>query len=316
MPRRKKCTPSFTRFPYLPLELQDEIWKAAIEIDFPAAHIIDIHAQFRRGHKRHTWIEYRMNSLIETSHSRGLGNPMHGYPLLKALMFTCQRSLMIVMRFTKKWESIDTSILDHNSVTYPLNPDYAHFHYSGMLQASESRKKIYTSNDLVIIGDPWRISLTLDQRIYPPELRPQNNIPVKYAAVPYLSSDSTWSTPLPGYRGNYLAGIFRVLNELRILYILLHPNDIRRGERFEVLSLLPAMKEHLEKYKRAPGESLSKTFYHQNRVYREISDVLLMKLSQLPGLPQLVTDLERIVIEQRAKNGGDKPPLIIRFMTW
>ncbi|CEF75836.1 hypothetical protein FGSG_10421 [Fusarium graminearum PH-1] len=64
------------------------------------------------------------------------------------------------------------------------------------------------------------------------------------------------------------------------------------------------------------GDTSPERFQYGDRVYHEISDVLLMKLNQLPGLSQAVTDLEKVAKAQRAKNGGDKSPLVIRFITW
>jgi hypothetical protein len=108
--------------------------------------------------------------------------------------------------------------------------------------------------------------------------------------------------------------MLRVFDDLRVLYILIQPEIIHKGERLEVLDLLPEMKGHLDRYKRTSKETTPKMFLYRDRVYHEISDVLLLKLGQLGGLPRAVTGLERIAKYQR--KGGDKPPLIIRFMTW
>ncbi|CEI67371.1 hypothetical protein FVEN_g5745 [Fusarium venenatum] len=308
MPRHKKQSKkptSFHNFPKLPLEIQDEIWKFSLKNDVPAAHIVDIDHENTPRPRQHPAV-LRMQRLIAMDCSSRM-KPV--YPAREALVQTCQHSRLIVEKIIKQWELYCHPTAQ--SWDYPGHYTYHGFHSKTKLIMAMPLQKVYTSRDLFIIADPWvggELLFNLN--------RPSKSISVKYAAIPYLSSDESWEWAMSQGCRDMMDQIFRVFDHLQILYILIHPNEIRKGERFEVLSLLPAMKQHLNRYKRSRGETSPTTFQHGDRVYREISDVLLLKLSKLGGLPRAVTMLEQIAKEQRAKNGGDKPPLIIRFMTW
>ncbi|QPC68971.1 hypothetical protein HYE67_011202 [Fusarium culmorum] len=171
---------------------------------------------------------------------------------------------------------------------------------------------MYTSRDLFVTSNPW----IGGELIYNGGL-PSQSISVKYAVIPYSHDASgRWHYVSTGGIRSFIDAIFPVFDNLQTLYILIHPDKLRKGEQFEVLSLVPTMKEHLKTYKRTRKDTSPQRFQYGDRVYHEISDVLLMKLNQLPGLSQAVTDLEKVAKAQRAKNGGDKLPMVIRFMTW
>ncbi|KAM0240009.1 hypothetical protein ACHAPO_002989 [Fusarium lateritium] len=307
MPRHKKQSKKPTSFPNfrkLPLEIQDEIWKFALEDDVPAAHIVNIdYDETSLGQNPAALV---MQRLIPTGYSSRM-KPV--CPAREALIQACQRSRLIVEKIINQWElyyypaaqSMQAHFLD----------DYYDFHTKTNLIEALPLQKVYTSRDLFIISHPW-----VGGKMVANPNRPFKGISVKYAAIPYLPRDNGWRCAMSRNYRRHLDQIFHVLNNLQILYILIHPNDIRKGERFEVLSLLPAMKQHLDRYKRSRGESSPTKFQYGDRVYHEISDVLLLKLSKLGGLSKAVTNLEQIAKEQRQKNGGGKPPLIIRFMTW
>ncbi|OBS29425.1 hypothetical protein FPOA_03362 [Fusarium poae] len=311
----KKPT-DFPSFPKLPLEMQDEIWKFALDNDVPAAHIVNIVHERIAGQQTAAPI---MQRLIVTGYSSRM-KPVS--PAREALVQTCQRSRLIVEKIIKQRKQHYHPAVQSFSHPPPHNRyvnwrviyhgGYHDFHTKTvMIPATPPLQKVYTSRDLIIISNPW-----LGGNILSIANRPDIGTSVKYAAIPYLSSDGSWERVMARGRRYFMDQIFHVLDHLQILYILLHPDEIRKGERFEVLHLLPAMKQHLDRYKRSREETSPTRFQYRDRVYHEISDVLLLKLSKLGGLPLAVTHLEQIAKEQRAKNGGDKPPLIIRFMTW
>ncbi|GKU06797.1 hypothetical protein FLAG1_09713 [Fusarium langsethiae] len=326
--KQSKRPTSLLSFPKLPLEVQDEIWKFALENDVPAAHIVNIAHEHPFG--QHLAIPRQrlatpfqqhlaapvLQRLTATGYSSSRMKPV--FPAREALMQTCQRSRLIVEKIIKQWELYHHPAAQ--SMQFSSLHEYDIFHSKKRMKRAPSLQKIYTSRDLFIISTPWNIPTpwTPSQRLNH-QNPPPRGISVKYAAIPYLPGDRHWGSsvvPLSGHLRSQLDHIFDILDHLQILYILIHPDEFRKGEQLEVLSLLPAMKQHLDRYKRSREETSPNKFQYGNRVYHEISDVLLLKLIQLGGLPQAVTYLERIAKDQRAKNGGDKPPLIIRFMTW
>ncbi|KAL4723607.1 hypothetical protein ACLX1H_009245 [Fusarium chlamydosporum] len=314
MPRRKKGPGSFHGFARLPLEIQDEIWKLALEIDTPTAHFIDLiirspNIQALPTNEADKWWD-TVPADVATEDDESRAKPV--YPIRKALMRVCRRSRQVVKGISRKEELDDplSSYVFPASANPPRIRDYHSFHATRYKYSPRPWQKAFTSHDLVIITNPWANYSRPSWHGF----KHGDKKHVKCTAVPYLPTDPKWR--LPSHTQTYIGGILRIFDELEILYILIHPDIIRKGERLENMDIVPKMKEHLDKYRRTSKETSSKTYQCRDRIYREISDVLLLKLNQLPDLPSMVTELEKIAKKQRKRNGGDKPPLIIRFMTW
>ncbi|EKJ72410.1 hypothetical protein FPSE_07434 [Fusarium pseudograminearum CS3096] len=247
MPKTKKQKrpariTSFPFFPRLPLEIQDEIWKFALENDVPAAHIVNI------------------------------------------------------------------------DLEYPSNKDPAHLLLQRLVATGYStppQPKMYTSRDLFIISNPW-----LAGRLILFDGFSSHSTSVKYVALPYSTIKMPWYHFSRGPERPVIDEIFRVFDNLETLYILIHPDKLYKRDQLEISSLVRPMQIHLKTYKRTRKDTSPRRFQYGDRVYHEISDVLLTKLNQFRALSMAVTDMAMAAKAQREKNGGDKPPLVIRFMTW
>ncbi|KAM0240008.1 hypothetical protein ACHAPO_002988 [Fusarium lateritium] len=301
MPRRKKPSrgpKTFPNFLKLPLEIQDEIWKLAFENTVPNAHIINFTQQDQDNPDSTT--SWCLQRLVATGYSSRCGKPL--YHTREDLMLTCQRSWLIIGKTLDKlkWEYEDARGTWSPTVR---EGQYSPFHSEGPMSIATIHQKIYTSHDLVVISNPWISAIT-----HPSALEiPSCYIPVKYAALPYLPDYKRWSAET--------AVTLRIFNELKILYILLDSDKIRKGnprkrQQLEDKGLYPAMQEHLRNHRRTPGETSPAVFLYQDRIYREISDIMLLKLDKLGRLPYQLKSVESIA-RRRAS-----PPLIIRLMTW
>ncbi|KAG8677434.1 hypothetical protein FPOAC2_03654 [Fusarium poae] len=311
MPRRQKPSrglKTFHRFPQLPLEIQDEIWKLAFENVVPNAHIVNFTEEYNPDGTTH-WCLQRLDA---TGYSSRRDKPL--YHTRQDLMLTCRRSWLIIGKIVNKltWEYEDPR--GTWSPTVVREGQYWLFHSEGPMNIATVHQRIYTSYELVIISNPWT-------SIFTHAGLPSGNIPVKYAAFPYQPNLGLWSNTEAA-----LSRTLRIFNDLKILYILLDSDNIRKGkigkgkprkrQQLEDKGLYPAMQEHLRNHKRTPGETSPAIFVYKDRIYREISDVMLLKLNKLARLPYRLEGLERIARFERAKNGQVRPPLIIRLMTW
>ncbi|UZP36384.1 hypothetical protein NXS19_004200 [Fusarium pseudograminearum] len=309
MPKTKKQKrpariTSFPFFPRLPLEIQDEIWKFALENDVPAAHIVNIDLEYPSNKDP---AHLLLQRLVATGYSSRFTKPVS--PPRQALVQTCYRSRLMVKKIIETWECYHHR--DAQSMDYPCLNEYDEFHSTTPLEIAPPQPKMYTSRDLFIISNPW-----LAGRLILFDGFSSHSTSVKYVALPYSTIKMPWYHFSRGPERPVIDEIFRVFDNLETLYILIHPDKLYKRDQLEISSLVRPMQIHLKTYKRTRKDTSPRRFQYGDRVYHEISDVLLTKLNQFRALSMAVTDMAMVAKAQREKNGGDKPPLVIRFMTW
>jgi len=126
-----------------------------------------------------------------------------------------------------------------------------------------------------------------------------------------------------------------VLNELRTLYLLIDPRQVRSlpvpvnpiirpgrpdpgygyGEGNNPRHL--ELEEYLRKHRRTPEDTSPKIFHLRNRIYYELPDMAVLCMAFPQNVTMSFTTVEEVAKDQREKNGGvPLPPLVIRFMSW
>lgn len=164
-------------------------------------------------------------------------------PLHQALVQTCRRSRLIVEKIIKTWECYYHPYTQ--LMNYPCFYEYDKFHSKTYIATAPPRPKMYTSRNLFVFFNPWIGGELIYNGL------PSQSISVKYAAIPYsYDASGRWHHVTTYGIRSFIDAIFPVFDNLQTLYILIHPDKLRKGEQFEVLSLVPAMKEHLKTYKR------------------------------------------------------------------
>ncbi|KAF4966116.1 hypothetical protein FSARC_6167 [Fusarium sarcochroum] len=313
MPRRKSST-NFPRFSRLPLEIQDEIWKLALDINAPTAHFVTLkyrtnfYSNVPQGQEREWWDTCAVTIATECDTSRV--KPV--FPTRHALMLTCRRSRHVVRRASRLWKpaSLHTT---RATLIQPLIPvEYHFFHAKGYRDQLTMDQKIDTSQDLTILIDPWAANTVFQQGLPREDTIPQ----IQCVAIPYLPNDAKYAS---GIYAHKFTKLLHVLPKLRVLYILVHPDQTRKANRKIDPRVCTKMSAYFENREETQDQVPFKTFQCRDRVYYEIPEITLMQMCQLRKLPKLIEKLGKISEKQKKKSQpkyGEQPPLVIRIMTW
>ncbi|KAJ4267568.1 hypothetical protein NW762_003676 [Fusarium torreyae] len=313
MSRRKGPT-KFPRFSRLPLEIQDEIWELALNIEAPTAHFVTLkyrtnfYSNVPPDQEREWWETCAATIATEVDTSRA--KPV--FPTRYALMLTCRRSRHVVQRASRLWEPADLHTT-RATLIQPLVPvEYHFFHAKGYRDQMTEPQKIDTYQDLTILIDPWAVGSIFQQGLPREDTLPQ----IRQAAIPFLPTDSKYKH---GYYKQKFTKLLHVLPKLRVLYILVHPDQTRKAMRKVDPEMCTKMTAYFDNREETQDEVPFKTFQCRDRVYYEIPEITLMQMCQLRKLPRLIDKLWNLSETQRKKSQseyGEQPPLVIRIMTW
>ncbi|KAF4438019.1 hypothetical protein F53441_12871 [Fusarium austroafricanum] len=297
MARRKKTATasSFPKFLRLPVEIQDEIWKIALNIEAPTVQFITLNC-VRDSSNHQVWKlkSARINTRGDESRSKTI------FPTRLALLLTCELSRRTVERLSRNWAptnsvSLETWGQPRTFCASPfITPDRVHDNRTGR------RTTIDTSNDLTVLYNPWCAHLANQQ--IPLSHKPRCP-EIKYAGIFYAPKqmDAGIST----YQAE-LEAILRVFPDLRVLYLIIHPDHVRKR-------IVDPMTQYMEDYYKACLKTRdkvpSKTFKSRDRIYYEMPKKL--PLDMCKNLERLITKLWEL--SDRHHRG---PRLVVRVMTW
>ncbi|RBR05787.1 uncharacterized protein FIESC28_11302 [Fusarium coffeatum] len=326
---------SFHRFSQLPPELQDQIWKHALDISAPTAHY---------AHPKLESDGYCKMRLLKIKRKCSSCYPRRErpsieaiYPVRQALMQTCRRSYAFVKDIWER-ESPGTALLEIHEVYEDISECYcprpSAWHgtldesalgapyfvrtYGGgpAMPLKPPTKRIDISQDLMILRHS--VSITFGHGRIPSDFKRGTGTNIKQIAVPF-SLELFWR-----YRSS-LACMLGVLKELRTLYLLIEPRQdciqprIIEGRLVEAPSRTNNLhlREALHGHRRTPEDTSPETFYLRGRIYYELPDEEVLYNTFPNEVLISFHPIEEIAKEQRQKNGGvPLPPLVIRFMSW
>ncbi|CAG7555907.1 unnamed protein product [Fusarium equiseti] len=253
---------SFHSFSDLPLELQDKIWEHALDISAPTAHYIHVELE-SDGYWKMRALKVK-SECDDCSSSRKRPSIEAIYPVRQALMQTCRRSYGFVRDASKFWvrDSSGTPLLEIGlswrvwtecdctpPSTRSTTPDLSDAQLSALLNTvyledllsragppmpeldsnvtstdngdllpKPLKKRVDTSNDLMICFHSVRN--IFDTRTVYPDFKRGMGTNAKQVAIPYHSSGLS-------HCRISLACMLGVLNELRTLYLLIDPCQVR-----------------------------------------------------------------------------------------
>jgi hypothetical protein len=178
-------------------------------------------------------------------------------------------------------------------------------------------KRVDTSRDLMIFY--YSVPNVFGNDRIPSGFKRGPGTNVKQVAVPYSTNDFWHYLPS-------LACMFGVLNELRTLYLLMDPSQVRIQPRtfidgtpgeYPPSTRNPQLREYLHRHRRTPEDTSQKTYHLRDRIYYELPDETVLFMTTPNGITATYNAIEEVARKQRGINGGvPLPPLVIRFMSW
>ncbi|SPJ74442.1 uncharacterized protein FTOL_04173 [Fusarium torulosum] len=220
------------------------------------------------------------------------------YPSRMALQLTCFRSRQAVEIASRSWMPTIPFRIPEKSRLHT-----AMYSVAGFMAFHDRTKRQYaparvvdTSCDLVILHDPLLGRGHSINKVIPE---------IKYLAMPYRPGDCG---KIKGGSGRCLADCVLAFPELRVLYILVHPDAVNKQVPNE---------HYIQNYYNACQETQavvpSKTFLFRDRIYYEMPWKLHRDLIGPGELDLLLYVLCSSARRQRNDTG---PKLAIRVMTW
>jgi hypothetical protein len=220
------------------------------------------------------------------------------YPSRMALQLTCFCSRQAAEIASQSWmPSIPFRIPEKSRLHTAMYSvaGFMAFHGRTKRQYAPARM-VDTSCDLVILHDPLFGRTHSNIKVTPE---------IKYLAMPYRPGDCG---KMKGGNGRCLADCVRTFPQLRVLYILVHPDVANK----QVLN-----EHYIQSYYDACQETQavlpSKTFLFRDRIYYEMP----WKLHRdLIGPEELELLLFVLFSDAKRQRKDTDPKLAIRFMTW
>ncbi|KAK6956650.1 hypothetical protein Daesc_001929 [Daldinia eschscholtzii] len=296
---------NFPFFLRLPREVQDNIWKVAIDLSPPTAYFAELELYEPNDEDGPDIVFKRLYQPHELASAPPPSNT------IESLLQTCKRSRAAVIRYRRKYQHICISTLAYFE-------DVPSDDYDTSLRTITKAPlgiNLDPSSDLLILDDSWRDEYVLRGCN---EFRKQTgirNIAVPWTKQSCLTADDVLNILF------YAEGIIQAFPSLEVLYVVVEPTELEEAtgnwpyhDEDPEMALKPYVENNYEEGG-APRE-----FRVSGRQYFEVSPLQLTTLGGLRDFVLLLGDHRYCIIRHIGPrtdgNVDELAPFVVRVMTW